>query len=131
MPAIAITSLKDFDLAKDGSNTVLNFTDDQGGLVSLKFDFVGLERLSHELMLVLSKARQFALQSSGIVPILRPARCQAEIQNADPTSVVVSFQLHSGLELHYGIQSTVAEALAKQLLEKAEQGRRAKPPTRN
>jgi hypothetical protein len=131
MSRFEISSLKDFDIAPDGRKAVLNFADDQDLPVSLKFTQLQLEQLAHELGFVLTKARQLSEASKqGMAPFLRPARCRGGASPGEPT-VIVSFQLPSGLEMHYGLEPIVAEGLAKQLHDGAQEAKTAKPPTRN
>src|SRR5215831_12623682 len=108
--ATTIMSLKNFDIAQDGSKAVLHFADDQDRPVSLKFDFIGLERLVHGLVSVVSKTRQLsALTNRGVDQVLRPAGCRAYAATGEPT-VIVGFQLPNGLEILYGIESSLADA---------------------
>jgi hypothetical protein len=123
---VSVSSLKDFDISMDGRNAILNFDS-----VSLKITTMELEKVVHELGFLLIKARQLSdISKQGIVPFLRPTKVRGSLLG-DGRAVVASFQLASGLELHYGMDLDVADALTAQLQEAAQQGRKATPPRRH
>jgi hypothetical protein len=127
----SITSLKDYDIAKNGRTVVLNFADDRDTPVSLKMSEIEVEKLAHELEFVITKARQLSdLSKQGIVPFLRPDKSRANLTTQGST-VVVSFVLRTGLVLHYGLEPTEAEALGRQILDAAVQGKNASPLARH
>jgi hypothetical protein len=131
MASFSITALKDFDISQDGRKVVLNFADENDMPVSLKMSTMGLEALLHEITFALTKAHELSdISKQGIVPILRPSKFRADLQ-PDKTTVVLSFAVKSGLELHYGLEPTHANAFAQQIQDAAQRGMRANPPSRH
>jgi hypothetical protein len=131
MTEFAVSRLSDFDISRNGRATRLNFLDARGKKVSLNMTVMELERITHELGFLLTKARQLSEESKqDIVPFLRPVNTRASILK-DGTTVVMSFKIPSGLELHYGLDSTQPSAFAAQLQEEAQKGMKSKPPSRH
>jgi hypothetical protein len=131
MAEFAVSRLSDFDISRNGRATRLTFLDAKGKKVSLNMTVMELERITHELGFLLTKARQLSEESKqDIVPFMRPANTRASILK-DGTTVVMSFKIPSGLELHYGLDPTQASAFAAQLQEEAQKGMKSKPPSRH
>jgi hypothetical protein len=127
MVEASISKLKDFDLTRDGRKAILNF-DIDGERLALKISTLDLEALTHELGLVVSKARQ--LSNHNVVPFLRPAKYRADLVEQGSTVVTV-YQLPSGIEHRYGLEPMGAETLARQMLDAAERGKTATLPQRH
>ena len=131
MPEFSLSNLTDFDLSRDGRKTILNFKDESGEKVSLKLTTINLERITQELAFLLTRARQLSdVSKQNIVPFLHPARFRADLLIEGGT-VVVSFELPTGLQNHYGLEPDLAIELARQLQDAALRGMTATPPTRN
>jgi hypothetical protein len=126
-----ISDLKDFDISRDGRNIVLNFSDDSDRPVSLKLTTIALEKISHEIGLAITKAREFSdISKQGIVRFLRPAKSHADLM-VEGSTVLISFVTGLGLAVHYGLEPNHADALAHQILDASERGKKAKPQSRH
>jgi hypothetical protein len=78
-----------------------------------------------------AKARELSdISKQGIVSMFRPARFRADLATEGNT-VVVSFAHENGLESHFGLEPTLAEALAHQILDASARGKAAKPQSVN
>jgi hypothetical protein len=131
MAEFAVSRFHDFDISRNGRATRLNFLDARGKKVSLNMTVIELERITHELGFLLTKARQLSEESKqDIVPFLRPANTRASLLK-DGMTVVISFQIPSGLEMYYGLDPTQASTLAVQLQEEAQKGMKSKAPSRH
>jgi hypothetical protein len=131
MPEFSLANLTDFDLSKDGRKTVLNFQDESAAKVSLKLTTINLELVTQELAFLLTKARQLSdVSKQNIVPFLHPARFRADVLTEGGT-VVVSFELPTGLQHHYGLEPSFAMELARQLHDAAQRGMTTTSPKRH
>jgi hypothetical protein len=131
MPEFVVLKLNDFDISKNGRTTRLNFLDVRRKKVSLSMTVLELERITHELGFLLTQARQLSEESKqDIVPFMRPIAARASALK-DGTAVVISFQIPSGLEMHYGLDPTRASALATQLEHEAQRSMKSDPPSRH
>lgn len=127
----SIKRLTDYGITPDGKRIVLNFEDARDGQVSLEFDALSLDKLFFELGLATNKARQLSgLAEHGIVPFLRPDQFRADVVERGQT-VVVSFGLANGLEMHFGLEPEQAQRLAEQIEDAAGQGLRVAPEKPN
>jgi hypothetical protein len=126
----AISHITDFDISRDGK-AVLNCRDEDGKPISIKMATMDLERFSVEIGFLLTKARELSeISKQNIVPFLQPAKFRADLLTQGST-VVIAFQLASGLQHHYGLEPTDADALACQILDAAEQAKKAAVPLRH
>lgn len=131
MSVIPVTELKDFDISQDGRNTVLNFTNKGEDSVSLKISTLDLQRITQEIGILLTKARQLSeVSKQNIVPFLRPSRFRADLLEHGST-VVLAFGFSSGLDHYYGLEPIDADKLADQIRDASERGKIAKPLIRN
>ncbi len=130
MTAFSITSLKGYDVSKDGRIALLHFVTDDDEPISLRLETMELEAMIHEVEFLLMKARELSdLSKQGVVSTLRPETFRAALSE-DGTHVILTFRLRSGLELHYGLEPTLAEELVDEIHNEAERGEKAKV-TRN
>jgi hypothetical protein len=131
MPEFSISNLKDFDITPDGRKTILNFVEATGETLSLKISILDLERVTHEMGLILSKAPELSdISKQNIVPFLRPSKFRADLL-AEGSTVLTVYQLASGIEHRYGLEPRGAEELARQMLDAAERGKKAIAPRRH
>ncbi|MFY9894630.1 MAG: hypothetical protein WAK63_10930 [Xanthobacteraceae bacterium] len=124
MPEFSVSGLKDFDISADGHQTVLNLIGADNSIVSLRVDTLVLQTISQQAGFLLTKARQLAAANPNFVPALRPAKFRSDLIAGGQTVVVV-FALASGLEHYYGLLPDEADALAHQMQDAAERGRKA------
>lgn len=126
-----IKALVDYDISTDGGKIILNFANADGERLALEFDPFVLEKIFFEIGLATTKARQLSgLAEQGIVPFFSPDQSRADVVQRGQT-VLVSFQAHDGLELHFGLKPDHALALAAQMRDAAARGMLAKPETPN
>jgi hypothetical protein len=131
MSDFVISKLDNFDISKSGRLARLNFFDSRGKKVSLTMTVLELERITHEMGFLLTKAREISEESKqDIVPFMRPKHARASALK-DGTAVVISFQIPSGLEVHYGLNPVPAGALATQLAQEVEKSLKSHPPSRH
>jgi hypothetical protein len=122
MTDILISKYTEGAISQDGRNIVLTFQVQDGSKASLHLTALELEKLMHDLSFLITKARELSeLSKQGIVSILRPSKASANLLS-DNRTVVLSFQIRAGLELHYGFESTVAIELNDQIKEVVQQG---------
>jgi hypothetical protein len=131
MAEFAVSRFNDFDISRNGRTTRLNFLDARGKKVSLNMTVLELERITHEFGFLLTKARQLSEESKqDIVPFFRPANARASTLK-DGTTVIISFQTSSGLEMYYGLDPAQANVLAAQLQEQAQKAIKSQPSSRH
>jgi hypothetical protein len=124
MPEFSILGITDnTSVSGDGHHIVLNLIGADDSEVSLKVDALVLQTIMQSCGFILTKARQLASANPNFVPALRPARFRADLM-AQGQSVVVVFGLSSGLEHYYGLLPDEADALARQMQDAAERGRK-------
>jgi hypothetical protein len=123
---VEVTRLKEAAISLDGRSVTVNLLAKENEITSLDFSTIDLERIVHELMVLLTNARQMSeVSRQGIVSFVRPTNARAALLSDDQT-LIVSFQLPSGLEMHYGMQPTQAQKLADQIQNEAQKGMTAK-----
>jgi len=127
-----VASLKDCDIARDGRNVILNFNcSDQSDPLSLKLGTMELEKIAHELAFVIIRARAMSeVAKQGVVPFMRPRLSRADL-TTDGLTVVVSFALPSGMVTHYGLESTDADSLARQIQDASEKSKKTSRPSQH
>jgi hypothetical protein len=130
MPEFSVDDLPDFGISEDGRTAVLNFTGPDQISVSLKIDTLILQRMSHQIGSVLTQSRRLSNRSRDVVPIVRPTRFRADL-TTDNTLVGIQFVMNSGIEHTYGLEANDAEALARQISDAAQRGRRTSAPSRH
>ncbi len=130
MPDFSIAKLMGYNLSQDGRDAVLRFGDSDGDELALQINTLDLQVLVQEIGALLSKAAELSdIYKSDVVPFFRPEKFRANL--ATGPTVVMSFLLNTGLESHFGLSPESAERLANQMLEKAQEGKIAKPKSRN
>ena len=129
MPEFSVSKISGTSLSHDGRGAILKFVDSDGQEISLKISTLDLASTVHEIGFLLTKSRELSdISKQSIVPFLRPQKVRAEL-TTDNVTVVTSYQLPSGLEHHYGMTPNLAEALARQILDAAERGKKTTAPS--
>ncbi len=127
----SIVALHDFDISGDGRAITLHFQDEHDFPVSIEMASLTLEKIYYDLGAAITKARQRSDLAKQVVSFLQVSRCRATLTTDDQT-IVISFLAGSNrLEIHYGIEPSLAKALALQILALAKQRKTAKPVRRN
>ena len=131
MPKFTVSKLRDFQISRDGRTAVLHFVGaaDEDP-VSLEMTTLELEIATQEMGSLLTKARELSdVSKQGIVPIFCPTHCRAS--PTEDSRVALEFRLNNGLEHRYGLEPNHAAELARQILDVAERGRKAIPPSQH
>lgn len=123
---VEVNRLEECAISRDGRSVTVNLMGKENKTIALDFSTIDLERTVHELVVLLTKARELSeVSKQGIVSFVRPTNARAA-SLSDGQTVLVSFQLPSGLEMHYGMQPTHAQTLADQIQDEARKGMTAK-----
>jgi hypothetical protein len=123
---VEVTRLEECAISRNGRSVTINLTGKKNETIALDFSTIDLERTVHELVVLLTNAHQLSeVSKQGIVSFVRPTNARAASLSDDRT-VIVSFQLPAGLEMHYGMQPIQAQKLADQIQNEAQKGMTAK-----
>jgi hypothetical protein len=112
-------------LSRDGRQATLKFLDQQETEIWLNIAALSLTTMVQEMGALFTRSRELSdISRANVVQFLRPQRIRADLVTKGST-VVASFELDNGLQQHFGMEPSLAEALAQQLLDAAQRGRKA------
>ena len=117
---IKVSEIVDYGISADGRDTVVNFQTTEGYIASLHFSSLDMEKIVHELALVVSRAKELSEPSKQNIPaILKPSKALANLA-AGEMVIVLSLQIPNNLEIHYGFEVKQALTLATQIISAAD-----------
>ena len=118
-------------LSPDGRQAILKFLDIERAEIWLEMPTLDLSTMVQEIGSLLTRSRELSdISKANVVQFLRPQRMKADLVT-DGSTVVATFELDSGLQQHFGMEPNLAEALAQQLLDAVQRGKKATPERRH